>query len=141
MKLHEKIKNMTVEELSSTLVLMTIRDNDSIKEIATSTEELLQFMIEVLEQEVEEDDDLEVCDIKIDNDVNDCEITIRFLYEDRDIGDCEYSLSIGDMQYDDATGMAKRAVYAYSDGMDTYADKTTLYRILNSLIKRVVVVD
>jgi 3-dehydroquinate dehydratase len=98
MRLYEKIKNMTLEEVASTLVLMTIRDNDPIKEIATSTEELLQFMIEVLEQDVEDEDvdafnEVAVHDVTIEDGRSK---TINFEYFDSVLGDCVYSLEIGE---------------------------------------------
>jgi hypothetical protein len=134
---------MTLEEVASTLVLMTTRDNDPIKEIATSTSELLQFMIEVLEQEVEDED------VAVFNEVTVHDVTledgrskaINFEYFDPVLGDCVYSLEIGDMVYDDATDTFKRAIYGYSNDMDTEDDKSVLRAVLNNFVNEVTIVD
>jgi hypothetical protein len=97
----------------------------------------------VLEQEVE-DEDVDVFNEVIVHDVtveDNRSKTINFEYFDSVLGDCVYSLEIGDMLYDDATDSFKRAIYGYSNDMDTEDNKSVLRSVLNNFVNGVTIVD
>lgn len=141
MKLYEKIKNMTLEEMAGEIMLISTLDEKDIREASTGEDGLFGFIVKILEQEVIQDDEFNVYDVKVSEDGHGCESSINFLYECGELGDCEYTLSISDTKYDEATDSFKRSIYAFSNEMDTETDKTTLYRILNAIADQAIVVD
>lgn len=140
MKLYEKFKTMTLEEMAGELLLVATWDKNEVEKASKGDDGLLGFVIRVLEQEVDNEDELSVYDVSAHEDGFRGDF-ITIAYECGDIGDGEYSLAFSEKKYDEKTDSFQREILAFSDGMDTETDKSFLYRLLNDIADRAIVVD
>lgn len=129
MKLYEKIQRMTLEEMASEFMFISI-----LCEAGNNN------VIEFLNQDVKIENDLTVYDMSVVEDGYRGN-TITIAYDCGDIGDGEYSLTFSDRKYDEETDMFKREILAFSNGMDSETDKSFLIRLLKDIADQAIVVE